>query len=93
MTKYKLETGGVGSDYGEDYYDPGYYYLQIYKFDEDADRWKEVWESTIFSGDKLDGHKLIKEEFILAMPEFGLTPDDILDFDNDCIFDWEIKDD
>jgi hypothetical protein len=93
MAKYKLETGGCGADYGDDYYDPGYYYLQIYKFDEDAGKWKEVWESTNFGGDELDGHKLIKEEFILAMPEFGLTPEDILDFDSDCIFDWEIKGD
>lgn len=94
MNKYKLQTGGYGSDYGDDYYDPGYYYLMIFKLDEDAGFngiWKEVWQSTNFDGDELDGHKLIKEEFALAMSEFGLTPEDILDFDSDCIFDWEIK--
>jgi hypothetical protein len=91
MNKYKLQTGGCSSDYGDDYYDPGYSYLQIYKFDDDAGTWKEVWESTYVDGDDLGGHKLIKEEFVLAMKKFGLTPEDVLDFDSDCIFDWEIK--
>lgn len=91
MAKYKLQTGGCSADYGEDYYDPGYFYLQIYKFDDDVGKWRNVWESTYIDGDDLDGHKVIKREFIFTMSEFGLTPEDISDFDSDCIFDWEIK--
>ena len=65
--------------------------MQIFKLDEDTGVWKEVWESTSVDGDDLEGGALIKKEFIEIMPEFGLTPEDILDFDSNCIFDWEIK--
>ena len=90
--KYKLETGGTGGcSFDDGYYDPGYIYLELWKLDESADKWVNIWESSYMDGDDLEAGSTIKKEFIEIMPEFGLTPEDISDFDTNCIFDWEIK--
>lgn len=90
IDKFKLETDGWyddGADGGS--YDPGYYALELWE--RISGVWKCVWESSHIDGDEIGGHATIKSELIEAMPNFGLTPDDIEDIDSDCIYDWEIR--
>jgi hypothetical protein len=85
---YRLEVEGWW-DCGDDYYDPGFRRLELWE--DKGDKYSLVWESSDVDGDDLEGTRDIRSEFLQIMPKFGLKVEDIVDFDSDCLYDWEIQ--
>jgi phenylalanine-4-hydroxylase len=85
---YRLEVDGW-CDCGEDYYDPGFKQLELWE--DTGNKSTCVWHSLCVDGDDLEGTRDIRSEFLQIMPKFGLKVEDLLDFDSDCLYDWEIR--
>lgn len=85
---YRLATGGWYDD-SEGSHDPGYRSLEIWT--KGSHGWSVVWESCHVDGDDLNGTSDIRKDLLEALPKFGLTPEDIIYFGVDCVYDWTIR--
>jgi len=60
-------------------------WLELYKDD------KIIWASNFYTSNDPNKTQLLREELEIEFENLGLNTADIIDFDIDCIFDWEYE--
>ncbi len=88
ITKITLEVGGCGDDVGEDYYEVGYMYLELYAHFQNG-MMNQIWEGSTYDNNDAIASKEMREELKEAFLELGLDINEVIDLSSSCVHDWE----
>lgn len=86
--KITLEIGGCGDDIGDDYYEPGYKYLELYAHFENGIM-RQIWEGSSYDNDDMQATDEMREELKKAFIDLGLDINEVIDLESSCVLDWE----
>lgn len=84
----ELDTGGYGSTDLD--FDDGCVSIELWLTSKDGNR-KLLWESSHYDNNDFEKHVEMREELRETFTSLGLDISKVINFDEDCVYDWEYK--
>jgi len=87
-TELYFDTGGCAGDAYEGHYYAGYWYLELRCKLSDGTSCR-IWDSSWYDDDDFGMYPELRQDVTELFAELNLDINKIVDFQEDCVWDWE----